>query len=946
MFSVRDYSTDGFQLAHEWMLRKLNRGMTWAGLMLCGKTSEDACQDFLDGREEDDDWPRLSVAEWQEFVTYYRQLEEESQSCIIPDNATDCNINDMSAPGLVHSAWQLYKKKLLEEKNFSAASVSQIEKSTLDILNRLNRGESPEDKRHVKGMVVGNVQSGKTANMGALLSMAADYNWNMFIILTGTIENLRLQTQQRFLDDLCSGNVSWQSFEHPGSNNTSSMSVLDLKSGSRMRYLVCCLKNSRRLEALKRWLNSDINRNKQLRILIIDDEADQASINTKDITEDEKTKINEYLTDIVNDSGQGEFCAMNYVGYTATPYGNFLNDASPESLYPRDFISVLEPSDLYFGPQQIFGSSYNEDMNGLPIICPISGEYRRKKDDATNYDLDVLMDICSSDSAATVEPPPSLKNAIAWFCIAVAIRRGRKNKQACTMLVHHSMVTEHHGKIGRSIVNWLKNVSMDDFIVLCKNVYAEETARFNKEVLKSTLPLYGKKSGIDIDRDIEDYPVFDELVRHIKDLKSTIGHIYLHDANELSYHEGIHICIDNCKYEEVVQNKEFDSYVRLMYPGKEQEGVPYAPAFLVIGGNTLSRGLTLEGLVCTYFSRDCSQADSLMQMGRWFGYRRGYELLPRIWMTDGALKKFQFLSDLDHDLRLNLYRYSTQMTPMDCGPCILNTSGVAMLRLTAKNKSQSAIKAEMSFAGARLQTIYFENDVETLRKNLYVADKFIQSLGSPDDDMMKVHPDKLVWTDIPFDNIWEEFLSQSDYRLSQLPDLGVIKQWIDNLSRNTTLDNWSVVLSGKKNPGNQWNGVGKITRTRKISGTLTPDSKSICIGVLSDPSDWAADIPNVDNLKKEYYSSVESKRDAKEADKEDMKAAVRAMAGKGNVPLLVIYCIDKTSGSGKDYKGQEDGKSYRSPLNAVEDIVGIYIRMPGQMINKDYFTYVTIDLGD
>ena len=70
------------------------------------------------------------------------------------------------------------------------------------------------------------------------------------------------------------------------------------------------------------------------------------------------------------------------------------------------------------------------------------------------------------------------------------------------------------------------------------------------------------------------------------------------------------------------------------------------------------------------------------------------------------------------------------------------------------------------------------------------------------------------------------------------------------------------------------------------------------------------------------------------------------MAGKGNVPLLVIYCIDKTSGSGKDYKGQEDGKSYRSPLNAVEDIVGIYIRMPGQMINKDYFTYVTIDMGD
>ena len=123
-------------------------------------------------------------------------------------------------------------------------------------------------------------------------------------------------------------------------------------------------KNKGRLTSLFNWLKSDTNKAKQLKILVIDDEADQASINTKDIEEDTST-INKLIKDIVNDK---EFLAMNYISYTRTPYANVLNETADSSLYPKDFITLLEPSEDYIGPKQISVQKYLNKVLKLILL--------------------------------------------------------------------------------------------------------------------------------------------------------------------------------------------------------------------------------------------------------------------------------------------------------------------------------------------------------------------------------------------------------------------------------------------------------------------------------------------------------------------------------------------------------------------------------------------------
>lgn len=237
-----------------------------------------------------------------------------------------------------------------------------MEDANIKILRQLSR--DTHETGAVKGLVIGNVQSGKTANMAALMAMAADAGWNMFIVLSGMMENLRAQTLRRLVEDLNSNSCSlnWEAIDNPLGVETYGRRLCDknFTKESKMRYLTVCLKNSKRLKNLIDWLNSDECSRKEIRLLIIDDEADQASINTA--TKSQRTTINRLILNLVNNrNSRGDqaccnFQAVNYIGYTATPYANVLNEApGEESLYPSNFIATLSVSDEYFGPQQIFG---------------------------------------------------------------------------------------------------------------------------------------------------------------------------------------------------------------------------------------------------------------------------------------------------------------------------------------------------------------------------------------------------------------------------------------------------------------------------------------------------------------------------------------------------------------------------------------------------------------
>ena len=155
-----------------------------------------------------------------------------------------------------------------------------------------------------------------------------------------------------------------------------------------------------------------------------------------------------------------------------------------------------------------------------------------------------------------------------------------------------------------------------------------------------------------------------------------------------------------------------------------------APVFIVMGGNTLSRGLTLEGLVCTYFARNVNQADTLMQMARWFGYRHGYELLQRIWMPVLVQQKFELIEEIDEKLKEEFEDFMKKgKSPSLFGPRIMSSSKIARFVLTSKNKSQNMIACDVDFSGDSYEVTQFDNNDDKLNENIRITEEFLQSLG-------------------------------------------------------------------------------------------------------------------------------------------------------------------------------------------------------------------------
>ena len=180
---------------------------------------------------------------------------------------------------------------------------------------------------------------------------------------------------------------------------------------------------------------------------------------------------------------------------------------------------------------------------------------------------------------------------------------------------------------------------------LCETVYADEHGRLTAEGLRDAYPDYGAIDSVN-----GEFPEFDDLKPEIELLLGGIENILLDENKELTYRENaLHLCVDNCSANRIAEE---GVQMRIVYPSSKQlSAMKKAPAFIVMGGSTLARGLTIEGLTCTYFGRDTNQADTLMQMARWFGYRKGYELLQRIWMPAAVQRKFALLEKIDEKLK-------------------------------------------------------------------------------------------------------------------------------------------------------------------------------------------------------------------------------------------------------------------------------------------------------
>lgn len=899
-------------------------GVDWQNLRFANQLDERGLCEFLDRAKKEHLWPEnLDVQIWYELVRSEEHaeqrriaLQERNFDSRVIDSRQD---NAVEVPADPRSAWQLYRKNL-RKSGFSSDAITNIEKATIGILRRLSTDTS--ETGPIKGLVIGQVQSGKTANMAALMAMAADHGWNFFIVLSGTIENLRIQTQRRLLNDLNHpGNLQWIGLNHLSPRGSYGERVMDLhfEDESVARYFNVCLKNSRRLENLIRWMRQDPRKVHQMKVLVIDDEADHASINTADVCASERRKVNDLIVKLVEGlplrEGQDATSvqAMNYISYTATPYANFLNESTPESLYPRHFIWTLPTSDEYFGPKQIFGSEDINDSDGLDVIrsVPVSDLYT----------------IAKIHRGEQLLLPESLKDAFCWLLCAAACMRHWEYKKPVSMLIHTSRKQMHHDNVAEALRSWLASTPEEQLVSRSRTLWIEETSRFTTDSFKDAYPDYRRLDQL------RDYPMFEEIEEHIRVISKDMMHIYLDEDDELHYHDYVHLCIDNCSYNSVTVEGE---YVRLAYPNEEREP---APVFVVIGGNTLSRGLTIEGLVSTYFVRDAKQADSLMQMGRWFGYRRDYEMLPRIWLTDDLIDKFTFLTTLELELRQDLYRFmKAGADPAEYGPRVKNTPRPSWLRVTAANRMQSAMEVDMDFTGTSTQTISFPNDRAVLEENIKVAEGFLNKLGAP-----KTSKNALVWSGVPFAKISKELLSPFHFGAHNrvFNEIEVFSEWVESVSSDEGLTDWNVIVAGvglandeKRHPSKSWflrNGsVGKVNRTRKVSSASR--TNMINIGVLGAPRDLLAD--TWDRLPQDIRTAAEQSTDTA------FYRAERSKVGLDKTPQLIIYRIDKDS-----RLTQKSKSGQRADLEAEADIVGMWIHIPGSASNRGrYARAVTIRL--
>lgn len=910
-----DYESTIFQPCKEWIANALNAGESWDDI-LCLGASSDKREEKLADLIDEFMWPEdLSVSEWEAFVANYKTTHitvtmAEGEPVIAIDNGIVRNY--YTVPVGITSSWEQYKSYL--KTTMSEVSVSNIQKSCIWVLNHLS--DDTRKTGAVKGLVTGSVQSGKTANMEGLVSMAADYDWNFFIILSGTIDNLRKQTRDRFKKDLRnSEGILWRILDFTSEDKHFGAEELKLNplSGSKnfsQRYVTVCLKNRKRLEKLINWLYDDPNRTSKLRILVIDDEADQASINTAEITEEEEQErcaINQLICNLVNGKKSDgvipdvRLQAMNYISFTATPYANVLNEASEESLYPKDYVCTLPEATEYFGAKVIFGNN-EQGCPGFPILRRVNAEEKK-----------LLKDIQRQKKSGL---PESMKKAISWFLCATSVLRVRGHKKSVSMLVHTSSIQKEHFVIYNEIQNWLAD--RPKVIEFCRDVYAVEAHAVTKADLQEANPDYGLLASV-----CEDMPTFEELLDEINSLLFGITNILLGEDKTLEYSNGLHLCVDNCSAN---REAEEGTYLRVVYPTEEQlKAMEKAPAFLVIGGNTLSRGLTIDGLVCTYFSRTSNQADTLMQMARWFGYRKGYELLQRIWITADAQKKFEALAKIDMDLKREVELFMERgISPAKFGPRIRNIPEIAKFRITAKKKSQMAEYADFDFCGDSYETTNFTND-DSLSKNLTLTDQFVSFLNTAAVPRLSTTAKAFVWDNITYEDVFSRYLSF--YEISEYSslkkNLRYFFEWMSQMNTEGKFTKWNVAVIDGDNHDIPWPvgeglSVGMIERTRKKVDT----EEHLDIGSLRSGRDAICDVNESELTPEQLEDFKKTRKNGKNIISKRCDFCLQ------DKPLLLIYRIKQDGGDPKTKN--------RFKMNAVEDIIGISIIVSGDSIGETH----------
>jgi Z1 domain len=700
--------------------------------------------------------------------------------------------------------WNRYERYLLEDQGLPMSAIENIDAVSEEVLENIEdpTRKGPWDRR---GMVMGNVQSGKTGTYTGLICKAADAGYKVIVVLAGMHNNLRSQTQVR-LDEGFLGykasNLDEGGREPTGvglhDRNLIANSLTDrnelgdftkdlarrvaIQLGPNENPLLFVVKkNATVLKSLNNWLSSlapnedsETKRkfHKDVPLLMIDDEADQASVDTKRGAFDDDGKVNEdHNPTAINKWIRSILCGFDksaYVGFTATPFANiFIHDKGKTKdlgadLFPRSFIVNLPAPSNYFGASKVFGLDEDEDLgipgaDPLPIIFPVN-DFADSLDDAEvgGWMPPKLVDGVDHIPLFKGEDrvPPSLRRAILSFILSTLVRESREEGPLFnSMLIHVVRLTKVQNRVKVQVDKELQEIVgrlrfgdgarvptiYDEF----EEVWAED--------FKSISKVCGDKYVL---------PTWQYVKEKLSDVSQTIK------VKEINGSRA-----DILDYEECANT---------------------GLNVIAVGGDKLSRGLTLEGLTVSYFLRTSRMYDTLMQMGRWFGYKEKYIDVCRLYTTDELIENYRHIAIASEELRKEFnYMKVVGAKPKEYG---LRVRSHPEMLVTSQLKMRETTDMKLSFSGAISETVIYDKNESVIRSNLYATQKLLRKIGVTPPELYKKSCFK--WVNVNPEEILDFLAEYKTHEDAMKVNSSYISKYIDIQNSQDELVNWTVLLAG------------------------------------------------------------------------------------------------------------------------------------------------------
>jgi hypothetical protein len=807
--------------------------------------------------------------------------------------------------------WQRYSEYM--EARIPWTALDALDAATDEVLSQLEdpTRDGAWDRR---GLVVGHVQSGKTGNYTGLICKAADAGYKIIIVLAGLHNNLRAQTQIRLDEGFLGFATIADADELPpvgvglidkdvsvrpnaatnrsdkGDFNTAVAAKMNISPEQRP-WLFVVKKNKTVLERLLHWIRNRVANHvdpatgrkivTNLPLMVIDDESDHGSVDTgekvvdqfgnPDLEHDPKT-INRLIRSILH-----HFSRKAYVGYTATPFANiFIHDRGETQkhgpdLFPAAFITSLAAPSNYVGPGRVFGSASNTP-DDLPLVRPLSDDEfqawmppRHKNGYRPRWK--------GEDSV-----PDSLAEAIRSFVFACAVRklRGQGSKHS-SMLIHVTRFTSVQKAVVNQVADYVRDLK-GRFTrgIGLKDLEASMQTEYQETFLPGMLRI---RSALVEGETLDDFSWSD--VRAV--LPDVLSDIRVREINGTA--------------------KDALDYA-------ENDGTGLK--VIAIGGDKLARGLTLEGLCTSYFLRTARMYDTLMQMGRWFGYRDGYLDVCRLYTSQEMIEWFGHIADAAEELRQEFDNMvAAGATPKQFG---LRVKSHSVLTVTSRAKMRNAHAMQLTYSGDLLQTIVFPNRKEDITANFNATHRFISALGPStdlNDQLFAPSGQKWnghLWRNVSALNVTSFLRDYKTHSASFRIMSPLIADFIEEMNKDRELTIWTVALIGKDSgPGDKHRKVGGFSVNMLQRKRTTEHTDRYSIKTLISPRDQAIDLTEAEwkaalDLSRKTWRNDADRNEGKEPPSEPRGPQIRHVLGEGvaeaGIParrergLLMLYLLD------------------------------------------------------